>query len=106
MKQTVLVTGGAGYIGSHTSLLLAQHGYEVIIIDDLSQGQQFNHTWAKLIVSDFADQTVLHDIFKNNNIAAVIHCAASIEVGESVRSPLKYYTNNVVKTVQLLEAMN
>src|SRR5579859_3282512 len=105
MQSTVVVTGGAGYIGSHTSLLLAQQGYRVIIIDDLSQGQQFNHPWATFIQADCADKQVLKDIFSQHNIHAVFHFAASIEVGASVRSPIDYYINNVVKTVQLLQTM-
>jgi len=105
MQQTVLVTGGAGYIGSHTALLLAQHGYKVIILDNLSQGQQFNQPWATCIQADCADQQVLTNLFSQHPIHAVFHFAASIEVGASVKSPITYYINNVVKTVQLLETM-
>jgi UDP-glucose 4-epimerase len=105
IQETVLVTGGAGYIGSHTALLLAQQGYKVIIIDNLSQGQQFSYSWATFIQADCADTVILNDIFTNNKISAVFHFAASIEVGASVTSPITYYINNVVKTVQLLETM-
>ncbi len=105
MQHTVLVIGGAGYIGSHTAFLLAQHGYRVIVLDDLSQGQQFQHSWATFIQADFADQKILKDIFSQHNISAVMHFAAFIEVGESVKNPLKFYNNNVIKTISLLETM-
>jgi len=105
MKPAILVTGGAGYIGSHTAYLLHQKGYEVIIIDSLEHKQQFNYNWARFIKSDFSDEKVLQKIFTSYNIQAVIHFAAFIEVGESVKNPLKFYENNVVKTIKLLKTM-
>jgi len=105
MIPTILVTGGAGYIGSHAALFLAQKGYKVIILDDFLQHQQFNHAWAQVIKGDVADRALLATIFKQHAIKAVMHFAAFIEVGESVRDPLKYYNNNVGKTITLLEAM-
>ena len=81
-QKTVIVTGGAGYIGSHTSFLLAQHGYHVIVIDNLSQGQTFPHTWATFFNSDFSNQELLDELFRTHNVHAVIHFAAFIEVGE------------------------
>lgn len=110
-RQTIVVTGGAGYIGSHTALLLAQHGYHVIIIDNLSQHhalntqQSFSPTWAQVIVADFADETILKNIFSTHTISAVMHFAARIEVSHSVTDPLGFYQNNVVKTISLLEQM-
>lgn len=105
MSQTILVTGGAGYIGSHTALYLAHKGYDVIILDNLSQTKKFHQSWAKFIKGDFADKNLLEDIFSKNKIDAVMHFAASIEVGESVKDPLKFYINNVTKTLDLLEIM-
>lgn len=103
--HTILVTGGAGYIGSHTGLLLSQHGYHVIVIDSLLQQQTPNCPWATFIQADIADKQALASIFSQHNVAAVMHFAAFIEVSESVKNPLKFYANNVAKTVSLLESM-
>ena len=103
--KTILITGGAGYIGSHTAFLMHQKGYQVVILDDYSQNQVFNHNWATVIKSDFADDKILNEIFTNYKIEAVMHFAAFIEVNESIHNPLKYYLNNVSKTIQLLNAM-
>ena len=105
MKKTILVVGGAGYIGSHTAYLLAQEGYKVIILDALLQHQPFNHQWATLIRADFSDHEVLKKIFSTYFIDTVMHFAAFIEVGESVERPADFYQNNVVKTLQLLDMM-
>lgn len=105
MHKTVLITGGAGYIGSHTAFLMAQKGYRVIIIDALMHHQSFNHPWAQLIKQDFADKATLKQIFKHYTIDAVMHFAACIQVGQSVIDPGEYYDNNVVKTLSLLEMM-
>ncbi len=104
-SPTILITGGAGYIGSHTAFLMYKKGYKVIILDNFWQNQSFNHNWAQVIKGDFADKKILEKIFKENQIDAVMHFAAFIEVGESVKNPLKYYQNNVVKTLDLLEVM-
>lgn len=105
MKKTILVTGGAGYIGSHTAYLMTKLGYKVIIIDKLLHGQNFNHSWATLIKADFSDEQVLDSIFSEHKIDAVLHFAAFIEVGESVKRPKDFYDNNVVKTLKLLSKM-
>lgn len=105
MKKTILIPGGAGYIGSHTAYLMHQLGHEVIIIDKLLHNQHFDHSWATLIKADFADEQILDQVFTNYNIDAVMHFAAFIEVGESVKKPKEFYNNNVVKTLKLLEMM-
>lgn len=104
MTQAILVTGGAGYIGSHTALYLTQQGYKVIILDDYSQQQDFAPTWPeKIIQADFADEQVLHEIFTSYKILAIMHFAGSAEVGLSVTSPLDFYENNVAKTIKLIK---
>jgi len=105
MLPSVLITGGAGYIGSHTAYYLYKQGYQVIILDNFLHDQYFNPSWAKVIKADFADTEILNKIFAQNNITAVMHFAGLIEVSESVKDPLKYYKNNVEKTITLLETM-
>jgi UDP-glucose 4-epimerase len=107
-NQTILVTGGAGYIGSHAALALKNAGYEVIILDNLSYGHQEivdEVLQLKLIVGDTSDRALLDRLFTTHQIDAVMHFAAYIAVGESVSEPGKYYTNNVASTLNLLEAM-
>lgn len=107
-KPTILVTGGAGYIGTHAVLALQTAGYEPIVLDNLVYGHRElveDILKARLIVGDTNDRTLLDDIFATNNIAAVMHFAAYIAVGESVVEPAKYYRNNVNGTLTLLEAM-
>lgn len=105
MQQTILITGGAGYIGSHIAYMLVQQGYRVIILDAFVHDQQFNAPWATVIKQDYADAITLNNIFANNKIDAVVHCAAFIEVGRSVQEPLAFYENNVSKTITLLALM-
>lgn len=105
ISQTILVTGGAGYIGSHTSWLLKQEGHSVIILDKFVRNQPWPHSWATVIRGDFGDRKVLHEIFTKHNIETVMHFAASIDVGESVLEPYEYYRNNVLKTLVLLDSM-
>lgn len=107
-KLKILVTGGAGYIGSHTVLALRQLGYEVIVLDNLIYGHRDlvkNILKVKLVVGDISDRALLDQIFKTYSIAAVIHFAAYGYVGESIANPAKYYRNNVANTLTLLEAM-
>ncbi|WP_414587666.1 UDP-glucose 4-epimerase GalE [Scytonema sp. PCC 10023] len=105
---TILVTGGAGYIGSHAVLALKGAGYEVVVLDNLSNGHRElveQVLQVKLIVGDTSDRALLDNIFTTHNITAVMHFAAYIAVGESVTDPAKYYHNNVAGTLTLLEAM-
>jgi UDP-glucose 4-epimerase len=103
MSKIILVTGGAGYIGSHTSYLLYNNGYQVIILDDLVYNQPCTCPWAVFIKGDFADYNILDDIFLKYNIDAVMHFAAFIEVQQSVMQPQRFYENNVIKTIQLID---
>lgn len=104
-KPTILVTGGAGYIGSNAAFLLSQQGYQVVIIDNFKHGQQFYPDWARVIKCDFSDQSILDQIFTHYNVEAVMHFAGLIEVGASVRDPKIFYEENVVKVLKLLNKM-
>ncbi len=104
-NKTLLITGGAGYIGSHTAYLLNTHGYNLVVLDNLYHKNTFDHPWATFIRGDFGDAHLLASIFSRYSIEAVMHFAAFIEVGESVKDPQRYYQNNVLKTLQLLQSM-
>ena len=101
----VLVTGGAGYIGSHMVKLLAETGAEVTVLDDLSTGHADAVRGANFVRGDIADVASTADLLKQSGIEAVVHFAASSLVGESVADPLKYYRRNVGGTVALVQAM-
>lgn len=103
--MAVLVTGGAGYIGSHTVVELLDRGEEVVIIDNLLQGHRNAVLGGKLMVGDLRDAAFLDEVFKGNTIDSVIHFAAHSLVGESMQNPAKYYHNNLYGTLCLLEKM-
>lgn len=104
--MTVLVTGGAGYIGSHTVAELLDHGEQVVVVDHLGQGHRNAIPGdVPFYGIDIRDETSLVDILARHQVDAVIHFAANSLVGESVKDPLKYYHNNVAATAQLLSAM-
>lgn len=105
MMKTILVTGGAGYIGSHTAYELSKNGYNVIILDNFSEGHREFVTDYKVYETDLNDIEGLRKVFVENEIEAVIHFAAFAYVGESVTNPEKYYYNNVVNTLNLLKVM-
>ena len=107
-KPTILVTGGAGYIGSHAALALKQAGYSVVVLDNLAYGHREiieDIVKVELVVGDTSDRDLLDKLFATHDIAAVMHFAAYIAVGESVKEPGMYYKNNVASTLNLLEAM-
>lgn len=104
--MAVLVTGGAGYIGSHTVAELLADKEEVVIVDNLQTGHRDAVFGGKLYVGDIRDKDFLDTVFKENDIDAVIHFAANSLVGESMKDPAKYYHNNVYGTLCLLEKMN
>ncbi|WP_069791952.1 UDP-glucose 4-epimerase GalE [Cyanobacterium sp. IPPAS B-1200] len=105
--MTILVTGGAGYIGSHTVKLLKDQGYELIVLDNLVYGHQdiAEKLDVNLIIGDLGDRPLLDKLFQEYAIEGVIHFAAYAYVEESMKNPAKYYQNNVVSTLNLLEAM-
>jgi len=100
----VLVTGGAGYIGSHANRFLARQGVETVVLDDLSNGHREAVTDGRLVVGDMGDRALLDDLMTAEKFDAIMDFAAFIEVGESVENPAKYYENNVVKLKTLLDA--
>lgn len=113
MKQSILVTGGLGYIGSHTVVSLQESGYDVVIIDDLSNSElfvldrieQITHKKPDFHQMDLKDEKSVKKFFSENKIDGVIHFAAHKAVGESVEKPLMYFRNNLLSLINLLEAM-
>ncbi len=99
----VLVTGGAGYVGSHACKVLAQAGYLPITLDDLSTGHSEAARWGPLVIGDIADPYVLRRTIQSFNVSAILHFAASAYVAESCAEPAKYFNNNLVKTIRLLD---
>ncbi len=111
MGKKILVTGGAGYIGSHCVLALLKQGYDVVVFDNLATGHIETISTLKkygnvnFYQGDLLHSTYLNTVFKQTNIDAVIHFAAFSQVGESVKDPQKYYINNVCGTINLLKVM-
>ena len=111
--MTILVTGGLGFIGSHTSLELLQAGYDVVVVDNLTNSQvnikdrleEYSGRTFSFYEGDIRDRELMFRIFSENQIDAVIHFAALKAVGESVKLPIEYYSNNVAGTVALLQMM-
>ncbi|HKY03152.1 MAG TPA: UDP-glucose 4-epimerase GalE [Burkholderiales bacterium] len=101
----VLVVGGAGYIGSHMVLMLAEQGHDVTVFDNFSTGYRDAVLAGYLVEGDLADVDALDRLFESHRFDAVMHFASFIQVGESVREPLKYYRNNVSNTLNLLDVM-
>lgn len=104
--MSILVTGGAGYIGSHMVLHLLEKGYEVVIADDLSTGNKEAMLANKFYQADIKDEKAMSRLFKENQIDGIIHFAAFSLVGESMQEPLKYYENNVTGTLKILKYMD
>ena len=111
--MTILITGGAGYIGSHTALELLNEGYDVVVFDNLSNSSQESLRRVEELTGkqvcfyegDVQDEDALRAMFKEQKIDAVIHCSALKAVGESVQKPLEYYQNNISGTLTLLKVM-
>ena len=112
--MAILITGGAGYIGSHTCIEMQNAGYEVVVVDNLDNSneeslkrvEKITGTPVKFYKEDVRDKEALRRIFSENKIEAVIHFAGLKAVGESVREPIMYYDNNLQNTIALLEVMN
>ncbi len=104
-KPEILVVGGAGYIGSHMVQELLDAGYPVVTLDNLATGHQDLVPGGEFIHGDLGQPELLDELFSTHSIGAVMHFAASSLVGESVQEPLKYYRNNVARTVELVDAM-
>lgn len=112
--KNILITGGAGYIGSHTAVELLNSGYEVIVYDNLCNSskeslkrvEELTGKTVKFYEGDVRDAKALEDMFKKESIDAVIHCAALKAVGESVQKPLLYYQNNITGTLTLMDVMS
>ncbi|HHY45230.1 MAG TPA: UDP-glucose 4-epimerase GalE [Firmicutes bacterium] len=102
---SVLVTGGAGYIGSHTVKALLDAGYDVVVFDDLSRGHPEFIPGVRLVIGELSDERALADLFSENDFDAVLHFASESLVGESVRNPDKYFRRNVTGGISLLSAM-
>ena len=110
----ILITGGAGYIGSHTALELLNKGYEVVVYDNLSNSceesikrvEELTGKKIRFFEGDVLDETALTAMFEAEKVDAVIHCAALKAVGESVQKPLEYYHNNITGTLSLMNVMN
>ncbi|WEA25351.1 UDP-glucose 4-epimerase GalE [Rhizobium binxianense] len=102
--ETVLVVGGAGYIGSHTCLDLANKGYKPVVFDNFSNGHREFVKWGPAEEGDIRDRARLDEVLAKHKPAAILHFAALIEVGESVKDPVSFYENNVIGTLTLLSA--
>ena len=105
MTRKILVAGGAGYIGSHACKALADAGFTPVVLDNLSSGHREAVQWGPLVEADLADRNNVARILEEQGVEAVMQFAASIEVGESVAEPGKYYANNVANSINLLNAM-
>lgn len=101
-KETILVTGGAGYIGSHIVRDLGENGYNPVVVDNLSMGNRKSVLYGDFIEGDIADSALITRVINDYSIKSVIHFAAFIQVEESVKDPVKYYENNSIKSFELI----
>src|SRR5688572_13781905 len=101
----VLVTGGAGYIGSHTAKALARAGLEPVTLDNLSTGHRWAVRWGPLVEGDLRDGVLVRQVLRDYDIGAVVHFAANAYVGESIVNPRTYFENNLAGSLTLLGAM-
>jgi UDP-glucose-4-epimerase GalE len=104
-RAVVLVTGGAGYIGSHACKALSRAGYRVVVFDNLSAGHRSAVRYGELVEGDVTDVAAVRAALRGFDLSVVMHFAALLDVGESVREPARYYRNNVIGALSVLEAM-
>ena len=104
-SDTILIAGGAGYIGSHMNKELTRKGYRTVLIDNLSAGHREFARWGEFNHCDLGDSAALRAVFSKYSISTVMHFCAFTDVGESVKDPQKYYINNVKNTINLLQVM-
>jgi UDP-arabinose 4-epimerase len=104
-KGTILVAGGAGYIGSQCAKELSRQGYEPVVVDNLCTGYRKNVRWGPFVEGDISDPALMDRVFRQHEVLAVMHFAAHALVAESMSDPGKYYRNNVAATLSLLESM-
>jgi UDP-glucose 4-epimerase len=105
LQPVILITGGAGYIGSHVALALQEGGFHTVVFDNLSRG---NPAWvigSEMVCGDLADDRQLKALFADRQFAGVVHCAGSLDVGESIAFPSRYYQSNVVNSLRLFDLM-
>ena len=105
MSVSILLVGGAGYVGSSVSYVLAQQGYRVVVLDAFLHDQQVPQPWATVVRGDCGDTALVTSLIREHHITAVMHFAALIEVGLSVTQPADFYYNNVVNTLRLLDVL-
>src|SRR5882672_3608304 len=103
--RAVLVTGGAGYIGSHAAKAVSRAGYQVVVFDNLAAGHREAVRYGELVEGDITDVAAVGAAIDRHEVGAVMHFAAYLDVGESVREPVKYYRNNVAGALSVLDAM-
>ena len=103
--MSILISGGAGYIGSHTAKSLSRAGFEPVVYDNLSTGHRWAVQWGPLVEADLSDQASLRRALREYKVTAAIHFAAHAYVGESVREPRRYFENNVTNTLNLVHAL-
>ncbi len=106
MARAILITGGAGYIGSHMVQLMLDEGYDVVVVDDLSGGHRDAVLGGHFVHGDIGDAELIEHVVREHEVEAAIHFAGFIQVGESVANPEKYYWNNVANTLGLLRALH
>jgi UDP-glucose 4-epimerase len=102
-KETILVTGGGGYIGSHVVRDLAEAGFHPLVLDNLSSGRREALLGGELVVGDVGDEALVGDLLRRHHIRCVLHFAAFIQVAESMADPLKYYRNNSINALRLIQ---
>lgn len=103
MSKTILIVGGAGYVGSHVNKLLCEKGYQTVVFDNLSRGSRKNVTNGEFFLGDIGNRHDLATVFEKTHFDAVMHFAALTDVGDSFKNPAQYYHNNVANTLNLLE---